>query len=386
MNKDLSPIRVLHVVGILQQGGIETWLMHVLHHFNRDRMQIDFLVQTDHPGAYDEIVRKFGCNIYVCPIRRSQPWRYARRFQQILRDQGPYHIIHSHVHLFSGFTLRLAKRGQIPVRIAHSHNDTSVLGGTMSWPRKLYSELMRHWIQRHATLGLAASREAARDLFGSNWSRDLRWRVLYYGIDLEPFREVPLDPKVRAEFGIPPHAFVLGHIGRFEHQKNHPFLLKIAAEVMARQADTYLLMIGDGPLRKDIEAEVARTPYKSKMIFAGLRRDIAQLMLHGMDVFLLPSFYEGLPVVGIEAQAAGLPIVLSQNITPELDAIASLIHRVPLEQAPSIWADVILNIRNQHQSNTSPLRGTSDLSSSPFNIQHSVRQLELVYEKSIKQS
>jgi glycosyltransferase involved in cell wall biosynthesis len=378
-----NPIRVLHVVGILQRGGVETWLMHVLRQLNRDQIQVDFLVQTDLPGAYDAEVAALGCRIWRCPIDRLQPWRYARQFKQILREGGPYQIVHSHVHHFSGLTLRLAHQMKVPVRVAHSHNDTSPVSQQAGWLRRLYIGLTQAWIYRYATVGLAASREAAQDLFGPQWEKEGRWQLLYYGIDLSPFQTAENADQARAALGIPVDALVLGHVGRFEHQKNHPFLLDIAAEVCQRNPKAYLLMIGDGPLRPEMEALVARSVWKDRILFAGLRPDVPRLMKSVMDIFVLPSFYEGLPLVGIEAQAAGLPMVVSDVITPELDAVPALMTRISLRQPASVWAEKILAARSRHSQQPTNI-GLQILQSSAFNITYSAQQLVSIYKQSLE--
>jgi glycosyltransferase involved in cell wall biosynthesis len=379
-----TPIRILHIVGILRRGGLETWLMHVLRTLDRSQIQVDFLVHIDAPGDYDAEVEALGCRILRCPLIWTAPWRYVQQFKKILR-QGSYHIIHSHVHFFSGFTLRTAHQMKVPVRIAHSHVDTSPVSRQAGWLRRQYLELTQHWIDQYATMGLAASREAAQDLFGPNWEDDQRWQLLYYGVDLTPFQIAESKTTVRAELGIPEDAFVIGHVGRFEHQKNHQFLLEIAEQVYKRDPKTYLLMIGDGPLRANIEALATQSTLQDRILFAGVRSDIPRLMSSVMDIFLLPSFYEGLPLVGIEAQAAGLRLVLSDSITAELDAVPRLIDRVSLDQPTSVWAETILAARSQQLKNQSPTNNSLlALQSSVFNITQSAMEIESVYRTSVQ--
>jgi glycosyltransferase involved in cell wall biosynthesis len=372
-----TPIRILHIVGILRRGGLETWLMHLVRNLNREHIQVDFLVQIDTPSEYDAEVEALGCRIWRCPLDWTAPWRYVWQFKAILR-QGSYHIVHSHVHFFSGVTLCIAQHMKVPVRIAHSHLDTSSDRDRAGWLRRQYLRLTQHRIDRYATVGLAASREAAQDLFGTDWEKDGRWQLLYCGVDLTPFQTSYNNAAVRTELGIPEDAFVLGHVGRFDCQKNHRFLLEIAEEVYKCNPKTYLLMIGDGPLRSDIETLAAQSPLRDRILFAGLRPDVPRLMISVMNIFLLPSFYEGLPLVGIEAQAAGLRLVLSDSITPELDAVTTLIDRVSLDRPASVWAETILTARSQQLA--SP---TNDallkLQSSAFNITQSAMQLESVY-------
>jgi glycosyltransferase involved in cell wall biosynthesis len=377
-----APIRILHIVGILRRGGLETWLMHVLRNLNREQIQVDFLVQIDTPSAYDAEVEALGCRIWRCPLDGSAPWRYAHQFKEILR-QGSYHIVHSHVHFFSGVTLCMAQHMKVPVRIAHSHLDTSSDWDRAGWLRRQYLRLTQHWIDRYATVGLAASREAAQDLFGTNWEKDQRWQLLYCGVDLTPFQTSHNAAAVRTELGIPEDAFVLGHVGRFERQKNHRFLLEIAEEVYKCNPETYLLTIGDGPLRSDIEKLAANSPLKDRILFAGLRPDVPRLMTSVMDIFLLPSLYEGLPLVGIEAQAAGLPLVLSDSITPELDAVTALIDRVSLDRPASVWAQTVLAARSKQLANSTHT-ALRQLQSGAFNITQSAMQLEFVYRTAMQ--
>ena len=158
-------------------------------------------------------------------------------------------------------------------------------------------------------------------------------------------------------------------------KKNHRFLINIAAEVFRREPRAYLLLVGDGPLRSEIEQLVAQSGLQNRIRFAGLRPDVPRLMQNVMNVFVLPSFFEGLPLVGIEAQAAGLSLVLSDTITPELDAVPEKIRRVSLQQPPSVWAEAILAAAAL-KATQSPL---ATLESSAFNIDQSARQLEAVY-------
>ena len=245
MTRKTRPIRILHVVGGMNRGGLETWLMHVLRNIDREQYRMDFLVHGNTPLPYDAEIREMGSRIIPCP-HPSRPWRYDRHFTRAVRAFGPYDIVHSHVHHFSGMVLRLARREGVLIRIAHSHNDTSPVDRRAGLPRRLYLRLMERWIARHATLGLACSPEAAVSLFGPRWGQDPTRRILYYGIDLTPFT-IPADrAAVRRELGLPERSFVVGHVGRFFPQKNHEFLLEIGAELAQVEPDVRLLLVGDG--------------------------------------------------------------------------------------------------------------------------------------------
>ena len=375
---DQRPIRILHIVGGMNRGGVETWLMHVLRHIDRERYQMDFLVHTLEPCAYDDEIRALGSRIIACP-HPHRPWRFAPQFLRILREHGPYDIVHSHVHHYSGFTLWLAKQAGVPMRIAHSHNDTTTGDRAAGLMRKFYLRMMEQAIRRAATHGLACSHRAAAALYGRQWQRDPRWQVLYYGIDLAPFREALSadSATVRAELGLPPEALVIGHVGRFAPQKNHEFLIDIFAEIARREPRAHLLLVGDGPLRGSIEAKVRALGLQERVTFTGLRADVPRLMAAAMDLFVFPSIYEGLGLVLVEAQAAGLPCVLSDVIPHEADVVPALIHRLALQADAATWAERVLAVAVQRPLSAAEALATVE--ASPFAIQQSVSRLEAVY-------
>lgn len=342
---ETRPIRILHVVGWMNRGGVETWLMHILRNIDRSSFEMDLVLHTSEPCHYNDEIRSLGYRIIVSPYQphpNRDWWNYMANFRRILEEYGPYDVVHSHLDYFSGNILRIADRAGVPVRIAHSHNDTSSLVAKGGWKTGLYVAWLRKRISRHATLGLACSGKAAVDLFGPQWKSDRRWQILHYGVDLAPFQE-QIDPaSVRAELGIPQDAFVVGHVGRFEPQKNHSFLLEIMAEVGRFEAQICLLSIGHGSLRDEVEAKIAQLGLTDRIIVAGVRSDIPRLMLGAMDVFLLPSLFEGLPLVLIEAQAAGLPCIFSDVISEEIDVVKPLMKRLSLSQPASEWAEAVL--------------------------------------------
>jgi glycosyltransferase involved in cell wall biosynthesis len=371
-SRDARPLRILHTVGSLNRGGAETWLMHVLRHIDREQFQLDFLVETTEPATYDDEARAFGSRIIPCP-HTNRPWQYGRDFKRLMREYGPYDIIHSHIHNYSGYVMRLAHAVGVPIRIVQSHTDRTSLWAQASLPRRAYIKLMQHWVHRYATHGLGVSKKAANSQFGPDWSADPRFRVLYCGIDLTPYA-IPIDrTAVRASLGIPPDAFVIGHVGRFVDIKNHTFLVDIAAEVARRHSNTYLLLIGDGELRPAIEQQVAHEGLADRAII-GPQPEVPPLLRGAMDVFVLPSHFEGLPIVGMEAQTAGLPMVISDVVSDEMDVLHPLIQRLSLTQPVSVWADAVLAARPMEQA-----AALHNMQQSPFNIQTNIGHLEQLY-------
>ena len=377
-----EPIRILHAVGGMNRGGIETWLMHILQHIDRDRFQMDFLVHTNDPCDYDEQVRALGSRIIPCP-EAHKPWIYSGKLKRILREYGPYDIVHSHLHHFSGYILRLAKQAGVPTRISHSHNDTAANQAKAGFKRRLYLKLMRSWIDRYANAGLACRHKAAASFFGTDWASDSRWQALYYGIDLKPFQAEIDAIALKNQLGIPEDAFVIGHVGRFVEQKNHQFLVDIVAEVAKREPKTRLLLIGDGKLRSQIEGKAALFGLRDKTIFAGIRSDVPQLM-QIMDTFLLPSLFEGLGLVLIEAQAAGTACIFSDVIPQEVDLVPPLMQRLPLSQSPSEWAEALL--AQQAKVKMTRKDAFTQVEASIFNIESAVTRLENIYQAQVAKS
>ena len=327
-------VKVLHGLGTMNPGGVETWLLNVLRHIDRKQFQLDFCTFGPRAGLHAEEVERLGGKILRCP-KGPNLASFRRRFRTILRE-GNYDVVHSHVHLFSGALLRWAKAEGVPVRIAHSHNTHD---GRANTPvRHFYRRAMRSWINRYATHGLAASKPAASELFGEKWQSDGRFRVLYYGIDLEPFQEPVSREEIRAELGIPLAAAVVGHVGRFDPQKNHRFILEMARDILRKRPDVHFVLVGDGPLRREMEAKASAEGIADKMHFVGSRTDVPRLMRGGMDVFVFPSLWEGLPIALIEAQAAGLRCLVSDRVPEETALSRESVEFLSLTRGESYWA------------------------------------------------
>jgi glycosyltransferase involved in cell wall biosynthesis len=334
------------------------WLLNVQRHIDRERFQFDFCTFGSHPGLHAPEAEKLGSKVVRCP-KGPNPWKFRDRFRRILREGG-YDVVHSHVHFFSGAILRWADAEGVSVRIAHSHTSQDDKPNTLA--RRFYRWLMKSWTDRYATHGLAASQLAAAQLFGGDWQRDRRIQVVHCGIDLHPFEEPVAREEVRAELGIPLNATVVGHVGRFVPAKNHRFLLEIADEIAKRRPDIHFLLVGDGPLRPDIEARAGAMGFNGNMHFAGSRTDVPRLMCGGMDVFVFPSVWEGLPITLIEAQAAGLPCIVSDKITEEASVVREQSMRLSLSAGSTEWAARALGALSKKRESAAKAVGRTDFS------------------------
>jgi glycosyltransferase involved in cell wall biosynthesis len=369
-----GPLRVLHVIGAMKREGAQTWLMTVLRGIDRERFRFDFLVHSSQPAAYDDEIVAMGSRIIPCPYSERY-LRYAREFRRILRQEGPYEVVHTHVHHFSGYVLQLAAKENVPVRIAHCHNTSDSKQDTFS--RRMYRRKMKRSIRSYATAGIAASREAAEALFGPGWQGDARWRVIHYGIDLPRFTKRVDSQPMRRSLGIPPRGQVVGHVGRFDEQKNHVFFVEVAREVARQLPNTWFVLVGDGPLRPDIQALVRARGVEDRFIFTGTRPDVAQLMLGAMDVFVFPSLYEGLGLVLIEAQAAGLACVTSDGVPEEAIVIPELVWRLPLEVRIAEWAQAVITCLASAPYDKQ--LAVQKVAESDFNIERTLPRLASIY-------
>lgn len=374
-----TQIRILHALGTMNPGGVETWLMHVLRNIDRSRFQMDFCTFGPEPGLYAAEAESFGSKVWRCP-KSANLWSFERRFRGILRE-GKYDVVHSHVYSFSGALLRWAKAQNVPIRIAHSHGTND--GKSDVAIRRWYRRLMKSWIDSNATHGLAASRGAASALFGEDWERDRRCRILHCAIDLRPFQE-PVDrATVRRELGLPINVPVVGHVGRFDLPKNHRFLLDIAAEVLKRRPETHFLLVGDGPLRTATQNRARSVGLTGKVHFLGVRTDVARLMCGAMDVFLFPSMWEGLPVALIEAQAAGLSCVVSDTCTAEASILPDQFTQLSLSEPANEWAATTIQAFERGRAGGDlPAR---TIAQTDFSIQRGVRILSDLYEAAEKE-
>jgi glycosyltransferase involved in cell wall biosynthesis len=281
------------------------------------------------------------------------------------------------MHQFTGYVLFLAASMGVPMRLAHSRLDTRVLDRSASLPRKTYIRLMDFLVRRYATRGLAITESAAASLFSESWKDDPRWAMCPTGIDFDPFEGVVDRSTVRAELGIAQDAFVVGHVGRFAEQKNHRFLVEIAADVIRQEPRTVFLLVGDGALRPSIEAMVRLSGLSEHFLFTGNRRDVPRLMKGAMDCFVFPSFYEGLGRVAWEAQAAGLPCLLSDTIPDEARIAPSLLRRLSLATPARDWANALLETSRISREAARGVLTDIEMAS----IDHSRRVVESIYSE-----
>ena len=309
-----KPIIVAQIMGKWIGGGVESVIMNYYRHLDHQKIQFDFICDEDSTRIpYDEI-KKLGGRVFLVPKYQKLP-QYLKALEDLFR-KNQYRIVHSNVNTLSVFPLYAAKKAGVPVRISHSHSTSN----PKEWKRNIIKNILRPFSKKYATDYFACSELAGRYLFGDKTFDRGEVKIIHNAIDLDKFKFDPeARKKLRKELNIKEKTVVIGHVGRFVKQKNHDFLVYAFKKYHNKNPNTKLLLIGTGPLEEKIRDQVKKLNLEDSVLFLGQRNDTNKLY-SVMDVFCLPSLYEGLPVAGIEAQAAGLPCVYSDKVTIEADA------------------------------------------------------------------
>lgn len=332
-------IRILHVVGQMNCGGAETMLMSYYRNINREKIQFDFVEHCSHSCTFDREIKSLGGRVYNCPrFKIYNIFQYISWWKKFFKTHSQYRILHGHIYSSAAIYLYIAYKYGLKT-IIHSHSANSY--GSFKSFLKRYS---RFPLRKIADFFLACSEEAGLWLFGENICKSRHFYICKNAINTEDFIFNPLKrKKIRKRLDLE-NAFIVGHVGRFAFPKNHDFLLDIFYKIYSLNPNAILLLVGDGELRNKIEKKVQTLSLSKAVKFLGVRSDVADLM-QAMDVFLLPSLYEGIAVVAIEAQASCLPCIFSDSITPEIK-ITDLVKFLPLSSSPDFWAMEVLNTLN----------------------------------------
>lgn len=340
-----NPIRILNIVGNMGAGGYEALIMNLYRNVDREKVQFDFLTHNNEPGVYDKEILELGGRIYHMPeIRTTTRTYYHRIFKYIsalkkfFKEHPEYHIIHGHMTNTAAIYIPIAKKyGKVSCAIAHSHmtQDREGLLG-------IITKILHKPIPKIATDFFSCSERASHWIFNEELISSGQVKVIKNGVDPKRFYySAKQSKKGKEEMGLVGKV-VFGHVGRFKTEKNHSFLIEIFNEIKKKEENAVLLLIGDGEHRAEIEKKILDLNLQDSVRMLGVRGDVQNLM-SVMDVFLLPSMHEGLPVVGVEAQAAGLPMLTSTGVTAETD-ITGNVTFLELSAGAEKWAEEALKI------------------------------------------
>lgn len=358
-------ISILYVNGgPMNRGGIETFMMNYLCHMDLNQIHIDFAVRGPERGTYDDELESLGCKIYRLPQRSKHPIAFQKKLRDILEKEN-YQVIHSHADAMSCWVLKVAKECGVPVRIAHSHNTQHLTTNPIKFQ---INEFARRNINKYATNRFACSDEAGKWLFG-----DGPFMVVHNAIDANDFKfNADKRKALREKYAVSDDTILLGHVGRFDTQKNHAFLIDMFAE-LAKKNDNYKLMcVGDGWLRGDIEKQISENNLNDKVILAG-QQENARDYYNVFDLYVFPSLFEGLSFVLIEAQANGLTCISSDGVPQETNLSgANKMLYLPLEK--QAWVDKIIELGKPARYD-----GGKYVVEQGYDITHEAKKLEDMY-------
>lgn len=330
-------IRVLHVLGGLNRGGAETMVMNFYRTIDRNQVQFDFVIHSSSQNDYRREIENMGGKIYVFPkFNGYNIISYRKVWKDFFNNHPDYKIIHSHVRSYASLFFPIASKNGL-ITIIHSHSTSNGKGF-----KSLIKDLLQIPLSRQADYLFACSKEAGEWLYGSRKVEANNFYLVKNSIDVDKYEyNEKIRNKYRDELNIR-NNLVLGHVGRLSAPKNHMFLLDVFKNISEINSDAILILVGEGELREDIEKRITDLNLNDKVIMLGSRNDVSEI-LQAVDVFLFPSLWEGLPVSVVEAQAAGLPCLVSDKVTREVD-LTSCIRYIPIDQGIDIWVNEAIKI------------------------------------------
>ena len=366
-------IRVLHCVSNMDRAGIETMLMNYYRNINRTEIQFYFLCNKEKPGSYDSEIKKLGGKIFHSPgLNPLKAFKYHKVVKNIMKE-NKIDIVHVHNGAFGLQALIAAKAAGVKVRISHAHG--TKIDINLKLPLKLlYKTQLRKFANQYWGCGM----EAIKYYYGKNVIENHNYYLLTNAIDENKFKyDENIRKKIRNELVINNDEYLIGHIGRFMKQKNHTFLIDIFKEVVNRNKNFKLILIGDGELQPLIIDKVNELNLNNNVIFTGNIPNTYE-MYQAMDSFILPSLFEGLPVVGIEAQANGLSCLFSDTITKEVDIINKSTF-MSLSTPVNQWADKIIELSKKKRNKIS-----NEIANHNYSIFEEAKKLENKYKELLK--
>jgi len=351
-----EPLRVLHVVGGMDRDGAQTMVMNLYRKIDRTKIQFDFLCMKPGEHHYDQEIRALGGRIlHINPPKKVGAIRHVCEIISVIRKHGPFVAVHAHTLFHSGIVAFAAFLAGVGKRICHSHSTNNERANTLF--RKIYFRIMEITINLFATDMLACGHNAGAYLFGKRALKSGKVVVFPNAIDLKKYEVLTNDDilRLRRSFGLSEDTIIVGHVGRFTEPKNHKFFIPLMEYVKVNSLNMCLILVGDGELKDSIQKLVDEKGLNKYIKFLGVRQDIPELM-NMFDVFVMPSLYEGLPVTLVEAQAAGTPCVVSDNVTREVDMGLNLVEFVPLDSPVETWIEKIIEKAGKKCRNLDKIR------------------------------
>lgn len=321
----------------MNRGGMESRLMDIFRHIDRNQVHFDFLENTRQEGSFDTEILALGGTIYYSGYSRKNLHSAIFYIANFFKNYRSYDVVHIHESYLPSFNM-------IVVYFAKKYNNTVVIHSrNANGPHVILHNLLKHYYYKKADFCFACSKKAAQWMFNRKIIESNNYRIINNAIDAGKFvYSKEIRKAVRKELRLSEDDIVLGHIGRFYEQKNHFFLIDVFHKLTKQNTHYKLVLVGEGPLKKNVQGKIKEYGIESKVLFLGVRKDVSRLY-QAFDMFLLPSLHEGLPGVGVEAQASGLICLFSDTITNEVNIVSELCHMLPITEGTDIWCSTIKN-------------------------------------------
>jgi glycosyltransferase involved in cell wall biosynthesis len=367
-----GPIRILQILAQRPSGGIESYLLNMHRNIDIKKIQFDYIICDSVPaGEFDQKIKKLGGKVYILsPLKYRNLFLYIKEMNKFFKTHPEYKIVHGHFTGLASIYLSIAKIHGVKYRLVHSHS----INYSDYWIRAFRNFLFQLPLKYIANYYVACTKKAGLFLFGKKTIEQNKVFISNNAIEAKDFRfNKSKRLEIRKALNLE-NKFVIGHIGRMCHAKNHNFLIDTFAEISKKNENSILMLIGSGELEEDIKKKVSKLNLENKVLFMGYRKDTFDL-LQAIDIFVLPSRYEGLGIAAIEAQAAGLISIVSSNV-PEEVKITNLVHYMPADDGPEEWAGKILGFYEHSRRDM-----YKEILNSGYDVKTEVKRLENMYLK-----
>lgn len=358
-------VRILSIANMNSDSGVACFLMNYLRAMDTNLLCMDFICWDKREDNFYSEIERMGGTVFLVTSYKENPLHFLSDVKKIVKD-GKYDIIHGHEAVMSLPAFYFGKKNHVPVRVAHSHSVEMT-----SFVKKMAVSICRAAFQRYCTDVMACSQMAGEYLFGSKYFGK-KGKILHNAIDVEKYRfNRNIRDKMRKKLKLEDE-FIIGHVGRFNQNKNHKFLVEVFASFSEKEKNAKLLLIGDGETKTEIGQLIKKKNLEDKIIFLGIQENVNE-WLQVMDAFVFPSFREGLGIVLIEAQSAGLPCYCSNTI-PEEARCSKNVKYISLKRSPEFWAETILNQPDENRDH-----GAEVVKNAGYDIKEESKRLQNFY-------
>lgn len=360
--------RILQIVDSMGMGGIQAFIMNVYRSIDKEEFQFDFLLHHKLPNSYDEEIKKLGGKIYYLPSRKYGILKNKKALDVFFKEHDEYKVVHQHESSLTYIEpLIAAKNNGVPIRIIHAHS-------TKASGNKIHTLL--HYINKRRINDIATHYFTCGKLAGewmyNNTPCATKFQIVNNGINIEQFKyNESIRKEYRKLFGVE-NNFVIGNVGRFSNVKNHLFLIDVFNEYLKIDSDSKLVLVGSGELLDKIKSKALELGIQKKILFLGVRKDVASIV-QMFDFVIIPSLYEGFPVTAVEAQASGVPCIISDSVTKDV-VINKNVQMLSLNLGAKKWASSVINQKDRETD-------VSELLNCGFDINTTLVFLKQIYEK-----